>query len=205
MNIHIVCPFYREYLLPTLIKYLEPMNIIFHPVVLPTEKVPMQRDWIIPLTADIKAYAIAYEKLNAFIERYPIADDDYYGFMGDDDMYSPGFFDVIRQQTANILVYSLYRGDSVPECDPEKHPTYALIMRQLQDMQVCNIGLLQYIVKGHILRQTRFNSNHKWGDGMYAEDLRNKFPNEIKFLPDLFAYGNYFQPGRFTLNGPEYV
>jgi hypothetical protein len=44
---------------------------------------------------------------------------------------------------------------------------------------------------------------------MYAEFLRDTFPEEIKFLPDLFAYGNYFQPGRFTRRGewevPKYV
>jgi hypothetical protein len=203
--IHIICPFYREHLLPTLIKYLEPMNIIFHPVITPIENVPIQKDWIKPLVTPIDAYVIAYEKINKFIENYKIEDNDYYGFMGDDDMYSPGFFDVIREQTANILVYSLLRGDQVPEDNIEKHPIYPLIISKLSDMQVCNIGLLQYIVKGHILKQTRFNSGHKWGDGMYAEMLRDRFPNEIKFLPDLFAYGNYLQLGRYIKDAPEYA
>lgn len=203
--IHIVCPFYREHLLPTLIKYLEPMNIIFHPVITPFENVPDSRPWIMPLVTPINAYVIAYEKINQFIKQYQINDDDYYGFMGDDDMYPPDFFDTIRQQTANILVYSLLRGDRIPEDNIEKHPIYPLIISKPSDMQVCNIGLLQYIVKGHILKQTRFNSNHKWGDGMYAEMLRDTFPNDIKFLPDLFAWGNYLQPGRYITNAPEYA
>jgi hypothetical protein len=203
--IHIICPFYREHLLPTLIKYLEPMNIIFHPVITPVENVPIQRDWIFPLISPIDAYVISYEKINQFIEKAVINDDDYYGFMGDDDMYPQDFFDTIRQQTANILVYSLLRGDRIPDDNIEKHPIYPLVISKLSDMQVCNIGMLQYIVKGRILKQTRFNNTHKWGDGMYAEMLRDKFPNEIKFLPDLFAWGNYLQPGRYINNAPEYA
>jgi len=198
MNIHIVCPFKRIELLPTLIKYLEPMNIIFHPVITPEEIFEVNRDWIRPLVVEINAYVIAYEKINKFIEQYPIIDEDYYGFMGDDDMYEPGFFDVIREQTAGILMYSLYRGDSIPECDPEKHPPIPIHMCCLDNVRVCNIGLLQYILKGSILRQTRFDTNHRWSDGGYAETLAARFPGEIKFLPNLYGFGNFFQPGRYT-------
>jgi hypothetical protein len=201
MKIHLLSPFMRHELLPTLISYLKDMDVIFHPIMTVEEGKSFAKDvpeWVQPLIDDIQAYAVAYEKINRFIDTQDIIDDDYYGFMGDDDMYEPGFFDQIKQETSDIIFYSLYRGDSIPECDPEKHPVFPIILRSISDIRVCNTGFCQYIMKGRILKQVRMRIDHKWGDGFFAETLREKFPDKIKIISDLFAFGNYFQPGRFV-------
>lgn len=132
------------------------------------------------------------------MEAIPIQDDEYYCFMGDDDMYEPGFFDTIRKQSADIIIVSLARGDTIPkEAKGEsRHPTYPLILKSLADIRVCNIGLPQFIIKGHILKQVKFLILESCGDGYYAEELRKQFPDKIMFLPDTFAFMNYFEPGR---------
>ncbi len=195
MKIHIICPFYRVFLLPTLIDYLEPMGIEWYPMICKKEKdVVFGKSWIHPIIVpDLLPTDQCYRKINDFITTQQIINDDYYGFMCDDDMYEPGFFDVIRQQTAKILMYSNYRGDTTPVISgAEGHPTNPLHIQNLDDVRVCNIGLNMYILKGEILKQTIFSNNHKWGDGYYAENLKSRFPNDIQILPNLF------EPGRFT-------
>jgi hypothetical protein len=206
MQINIICPFYRQYLLPTLIKYLEPMHIQWHPVCDPIDIQAFSdntKQWIHPvLCKPFRAGEMCYRKINDWIDLNldTINNDDYYGFMGDDDMYEPGFFDIVRQQTAKILMYSCYRGDAKTNNPPpaENHPAHPLIINGLDDVHVGKIGLGMYILKGSILRQMKFNITHKWGDGAFAQDLKAKWPNYIKFLTDLFVFGNYFEPGRFN-------
>ena len=207
MNIHIICPFYRKPLYPILVHYLEPMKIIWHPICDSTDIEPFKnngKDWIKPLLVPpLKTDGkrdLSTRKLNDFITTQEIIDEDYYGFMGDDDMYEPGFFDVIREQTAKILIVSLSRGDSVPK-DPKypnasPHPVFPLIMRRLEEIQINAIGLPQFILKGEILKQMKFRNEAPCDDGYFAEDLRNKFPDEIKFLTYSFVFGNFFEKGR---------
>ncbi|MHA1342376.1 MAG: hypothetical protein ACTSQG_00185 [Promethearchaeota archaeon] len=199
MKIHIITPFYRQHLLPTLIKYLEGIDIEWHPVCDPVDIKAFEnndKSWVHPLLCPpLKIPGDqCYRKFNDFIDAGDIINEDYYGFMGDDDMFEPGFFDVIRQQTAKIIVYSNYRGNN----PTSNHPQYPLIMKNIDDICVCNIGTGMYIVKGEILKQTKFKIDHIWDDGRYAENLKNKWPNDIQILPDLFIFGNYFEPGRFT-------
>jgi len=188
-------------------KYFEPMGIHFYPMVAPEHDVfPKDIDWLHPIhvpelwrvSREIPGEA-CFRKINDFLDTQEINDDDYYGFMTDDDMYEPGFFDVIRQQTAKIIIYSLYRGDSIPYDEiAAPHPTTPLIMNGHGDVRVCNIGLLQYIIKGEIFKQTRFSTTDYWGDGHFAVDLKTRWPNEVRYIPDLWAFGGYFQPGRYT-------
>lgn len=203
MNIHIICPFSRKKLLPTLIKYLKPTGIIWHPVCDPNDIVAFENideSWIKPFLCEpFKPNDMCYRKIDDYLNANNIIDDDYYGFTGDDDMYEPGFFNVIRSQTAKILVYSCYRGDSISdEPNSEPHPVYPLIINKLDDIRTCNVGLGMYMLKGEILKQIRFGNEHKWGDGYFAEELKRRWPNDIKIITDLFVFGNYFQPGRFT-------
>lgn len=203
MNIHIVCPFYRKYLLPTILHYLEPMNIIWHPV---CDDIDIEAfkdnkySWVRPLLCrPLIQTDQCYRKINDFIDAGDIINNDYYGFMGDDDMYESGFFDVIRNQTAKILINSNYRGDTIPNdraCI--KHGISPLIMKTLNDVRIRNIGFAMYFVKGEILRQTKFGNEVTNDDGRYAEMLKKRWPNDIKILSDSFVFGNFFQPGRYT-------
>ena len=204
-KIHIITPFYRKHLLKTLIHYLEPMNIEWHPV---CDLVDIEafennnREWIQPLLcSSFKPGEQCYRKLNDFIDNTVIIDNDYYCFNCDDDMYEPDFFNNIRNQTSNILIVSMVRGNSITH-NPDiiNHPNFPLIQKSLNDIRVCNIGLQQYIIKGLILKQMRFGITRDIDDGLFAEELKRKFPNDIKFLSDCFVFFNYFEPGRYTNN-----
>lgn len=37
-------------------------------------------------------------------------------------------------------------------------------------------------------------------DGLFAVDLKNKWPSDIVFLTDMFVFSSYFQPGRYSEN-----
>lgn len=201
MNIHIITPFYRTELIESIVKLMEPMGIHLYPMVTPERDLFPKIDWIHPVyTQELRGWPIeaCFRKLNDFAYLVKINDDDYYGFMTDDDMYEPGFFDIIRQQTAKVVFCSLYRGDTTPPSCVAKHPTWPLIIRGPQDVRVCNIGLPQYIIKGEIYKQHRFNYKDKWGDGYFAETLKNAHPNDLKFLPDSWVLAGYHQQGRYT-------
>lgn len=219
MNIHVICPFCRVWLIPTLIHYLEPMGIQWYPVVAPKEDVDFgPHEWIHPTRTHELEFDkdFCWRKVNDWLDIWGgyINDNDYYCFMGDDDMYEPGFFEVVRQQTAKILVVSASLGDSKPQVPDEKmvalresigetrnieqHPPGYLYVRSLADIRVCNTGFGQYILKGEIFKQTRFRNKHKWDDGRYGEMLKRRWPEHIKVLPNLFMFGNFLQPGRYT-------
>ena len=251
MKIHLICPFYRKHLLLTLIHYLEPMNIEWHPVCDFVDIEAFKETdpaWIHPILC--KPLRIpgdtSFRKLNDYIDSFGIGkydylvwlealerqanldknfassasilkyiklckdrdidkgiiDEDYYGFMGDDDMYEDGFFDAIRQQTSKIVYVSLSRGNATPTNDPKAapHPTFPLIIKGLDNVKVCAIGLPQYFMKGSILKQMRFNNTKNCDDGYFAEELAKRWPNDLKFLPEYFAFGNFFEPGRYTNN-----
>lgn len=218
MKIHIGTQFHRENLLETLIHYLEPMDIEWYPVC-DSEEIKNfgnnDKNWIHPILCEplCSPPEHACRKLNNFIEGIDIDDDDYYCFLDDDSMYEPEFFDIIRQQAAKILFCSLSRGDSIP-VNAHPHPVYPLIIKSHEDIRVYNIGMCQYIIKGDILKKMRFRNQNNFDDGIFAEDLKRLFPQYCVFLPDLFVFGNYFEPGRYTNDNwkrkkhwelPEYV
>lgn len=216
--IHLICPFYRKHLLPTHINYLKPTGIYWHPVCDPIDIKAfdaINESWIYPFlcsdliglkkdnpidarACDKATFNACFGKINAFINAGNIIDDDYYGFMGDDDSYEPGFFDVIRQQTAKILMFSLSRGNAIPHDAFTRHPTSPLIISSHNNVRAGAIGLPQYIMKGVILKQMRLRMATNCDDGYFAEELVARFLSDIKFLPEIFAFGNFFEPGRYT-------
>lgn len=201
MRIHVITPFYRKHLLPTIINYLKFTGIEWYPVCDEIDIRAFDSNdelWIHPiLCAPLNRNDHAVRKLNDFIDVTDIIDDDYYGFCGDDDGYEPGFFDTIRRQSAKIIFTSLSRGDTIPN-GAHPHPTYPLIIRGPEDVKPCNIGLCQFVIKGEILRQMRFHNKHNYDDGLFAQELKDRFPNDCVYLPDLFSFGNYLEPGRYT-------
>jgi hypothetical protein len=204
-SIHIITPFYRKYLLNTIIKHYTPMNIVWHPVSDHKEIEAFENnniEWIQPLLCNpFKQGEQCYRKLNDFIDNVEIIDNDYYCFNCDDDMYEQNFFDNIRNQVDKILIVSMVRGDSITYTPGTvNHPTFPLIQKSLDDIRVCNISLQQFIIKGSILKQMRFGITQDIDDGLFAEELKRKFPNDIKFLSDCFVFFNYFEPGRYTNN-----
>ena len=206
MNFHVLMPFYRKHLTETLIKHLKPMNVIWHPICDHVDIEPFEdinEQWIQPaLTPKLKiGQETAYKKVNDCVDRIDIVDDDYYGFVGDDDMYAPGFIDKIKQQSAKIIVYSCSRGEVTPNDDcPYKWPPIDLVINTLDDIRIANIDFCQYIVKGEILRQMRFGEHNVCDDGHYAIGLKERWPNDILIMKEIGVNKNYFQPGRYTID-----
>lgn len=181
------------------------MNLIWHPV---CDYVDVRAfeythiDWIKPVLCEpLKIPGDqCYRKNNDFINTQEIIDDDYYGFLHDDDMYPPGFIDKIKEQSAKIIFYSASRGDAWPPHDnsPYKWPPHDLTINTIDDVAVSKIDMCQCIIKGEILRQTQFGNDSVCDDGIYMVNLKQKWPNEVLILPEIGVNFNYFQPGRYT-------
>lgn len=201
MKIHILTPFYRRYLSKTLVHYLEPMGVEWYPICAPGEDMLIEKPWIHKVNVEkLVNKQNAWKKINDFVDMHEIDENDYYGIMCDDNMYEPGFFDIIRQQNAKIIMFSMYRGDRVPvELPDVPHPASTLIINGPGAVRPGNIDIMQYIMKGDIFKTHRFDIyDHAYSDGHYAVHFRDEHLDEIKFIPDLFALFNYFQPGRYT-------
>ena len=209
-TVHIVTAFSRLHLKDTLIKHYVPMNIIWHPVLFEEEatEVSWQESWIKPLVVPShgKVHGIAdvgYRKKNAFIQNYPIVDDDYYCIMDDDDGIEPGAFDKIRAMEDDVIIISLKRGYHVPkDAVLERQYGTTVLIAIPENVTVGRIGQSQYIVKGWVFRQMRFQEEH-CADGMVAEWLKENF--RIRYEPTIFGWFNYFEPGRWDDPTPPKV
>lgn len=206
MEVHVLCPFYRKNLYKTLLTYYEPMKIIFHPICYPNDFAPFENNkipWVKPyLCTRFTDWCIAYQKVNCFLENNELIDEDYYGFVGDDDMFEPGFFDELKKQTTDVVYNSSFNGDHTPtEGIPPAswHPPVPLIMAHAGDIRVCNIGTSMFWVKGKTLRGMRLGESSHYEDGIFAVSLLSR--GTITYLTNSFSFGNYFQPGRFNHKG----
>jgi hypothetical protein len=209
MNFHAIMPFYRKKLLQDLIAHFEIMNLQWHPVCDSvdieafTPEILGKYPWIQPLLCQpLQSGDQCYRKNNDFINSGNIIDDDYYGFIHDDDMYAPGFIDKIKQQTAKIIFYSMSRGDSYATdiCSGAINwPPVPVILNKPEDVHVAGIDMCQYIVKGEILKHTKFGNKSVEDDGHFAVHLKTNYRNDFIIIPEIGINFNYFQPGRYTI------
>lgn len=207
MNIHILTPFYRKYLYKTLIHYYSKMNIIWHPICDKVDIEPFKNntiDWIKPLLCPpLKKGQQCYEKFNHWLAIEDIEDDSFYGFCGDDDMFEDGLFDEIRkiEDSVDVIYISNYRGDKIPNDGGAPHPVAPIIMKRIEQVGPCGIGLGMFFVRGKILKNVRFDNIDGAGDGRFAQKIgKICWPkaNSVLFKPDWYVFGNFFQPGRHT-------
>jgi hypothetical protein len=200
MNFHAVMPFYRQYMHKPLLNWFQSMNLIWHPVCDIEDIRPFvgnKESWIKPVLCDpLLPGEQCYKKLNYMTE---FIDDDYYGFIHDDDMYIPGFIDKIKQRAADVIYYSASRGQNwTHDTKAYNWPPDPLIINTLDDVRVANIDLCQYIIKGRIYKQMKFGYNIDCADGIFAEELKVKFSGNILVLPEIGINFNYFQDGRYN-------
>ena len=199
MDIHILTPFYRKDLAASLIHYWRSCGIKWYPLMAPSDWMEFDEDWIYPIrVGELKPGDNCFVKVDEFSTTQPIIDNDYYGVTCDETVYEPGFFDILYQQTAKVVMCSSYRGDSIPNDGSAPHPTHPLIINGPDDVQYCKIGMGQWFVKGSVLRNLRYNDSDRRDDGHYALALKQNFPNDIVFLPDWFSLANFLQKGRHT-------
>ena len=200
MDVHILTPFYRKELAATLVHYWRACGIKWYPLMAPSDSVEFpNEDWIFPIMVnELKRGDNCFVKVDEFRTTQPIIDDDYYGVTCDETIYEPGFFTTLREQTAKVVMCSSYRGDTTPRDGSAPHPTTPLIIRGLNNIRYCAIGMGQWFVKGDVLRSVPYIEGQRKDDGHYALELKRLYSNEIKFLPEWFSLANYLQKGRHT-------
>lgn len=207
VNIHLICPFRRTNLIPTLIPYLEKQNSFYYPICSPEDISAfdgINKEWLKPFLYTkqqnhIDHSTICFGKCNQFMDNHSFIDGDYYGFVGDDDAHEDGFFDILKQQTKTIVLCNHYGGDSIPP-EGHAHPPGSRIIESLDDMCVNHIGFGMYFGKGSLIKNMRFEDTTSGGDGYFCEAMRKRLNNDddIVILKDSFYFGNYYQKGRHT-------
>jgi len=205
LNFHITMPFHRHFLLETLKKDIGAMGVYWHPVCDPDEIKYFEGhndEWIKPVLCNYLTIPgdQCYRKLNDFIDTGDIIDGHWYGFIGDDDIYAPGFCEKIcRFINAKIVTFSMSRGDNSPPTDsPYQWPGAPLYQHTLDCIRVANIDLCQYAVKGEILRQTRFGNASVCDDGNYIVGVKNRWPADICILSEIGVFKSFYEPGRYA-------
>lgn len=202
MMIHILTPFSRSENLNFYIKNLHDKNIIWHPIIHKFELISQNYEWIRPyvISIELPKEDPNYFKLNYFIEKAIINDDDWYCFMNDDDWIEDNVFDEINKiENYNVVFYSMKRGDRIPNSkDVQPHGIETLIAKK--GVGCGQIGLEQIFLKGKILKQIKFNTSievEHMSDGVLAEELQKKY--EVKYLDNVFVLFNYLEPGRWNI------
>ena len=219
MNIHILTPFYRKKLAKTLVYYWEQQRVFWYPLMAPKDVVKFDEDWIRPIIvnelvrgAHVSGELTCFDKIEEFrtTQRDTVIDEDYYGVTCDETLYEPGFMDILRQQTAKIVVCSSYRGDKTPNCDPTEitwykymNPPPICVVKRVAQMKRNYIGMGQYFVKGKIFKNLPYVEWSAKGftrcdDGHYIVELRERYPKDIAILRNWYSFANYLQPGRWN-------
>jgi hypothetical protein len=197
MNVHLLTPFSRPDNLPRLLVLLGPQRIIWHPITGPDLRIPTYR-WVQPhqLSAPVPLEQDpAYWKLNRWIESQEIINDDWYGFLNDDDGLEDNVADMLRQQSSqSVIIISMRRGMRCPaRVAGFRHDTSTLLAGP-ENMHVNSVGLEQMFVKGDVLRHLRF-TNWSGADGQLIEHVVVTFPTQ--YMPDYYALFNLLEPGRW--------
>ena len=205
MQMHVLTPFSRMENKQFYITNYADKNIIWHPLMTLSESVDFGaypewvKPYVLPRTPNDRN--IVKYKINMFLVDGDVEDDDKYMILMDDDFVEPDFFQKLEEVQDDVIVVSMKRGHHYLG----GHPIETLVA----DPNLCHVGTIgfeQYILKGKILQQTRFRSDsdlstgypaHRQGDsdGHFYEMLVKLFP--IKYAPDLFAYFNYLESGRW--------
>ena len=108
-------------------------------------------------------------------------------FLNDDDFVEDGFWNKIPNKY-DVVFVSMKRGDHTT------HHGHSTLEAKKENIFCGQVGLEQYIVKGKILNNYRFDINYV-ADGLLAEKLV-LYEDKI-FLPDVFVLFNYLEDGRW--------
>jgi len=219
MNIHILTPFYRKKLARTLIYYWRQQNVKWYPLIAPKDYMEFNEDWVLPIKVNelelgshVTGELTCFDKIEEFrnTQQQTIIDEDYYGVTCDETVYEPGFMDILKQQTAKVVICSAYRGNKTPGSDPTKvkwyrymNPPPVCVVKHVTQIKRNYIGMGQYFVKGEIFKHLPYVEWSAKGftrcdDGHYIVELRERYPNDITILTDWYSFSNYLQPGRWT-------
>jgi hypothetical protein len=208
---HVVCPLARFDNVPKLYNALKGHNVFWHIVTdddnpKSHEFVPPQEDWIkhhICHNDRELFWDRSNTSLNWFLDNYPLEPEDMYCFLNDDDAYEPDFFDKLRNviynfpYEINVIITSMKRGDEIPESvkgTNRHHHTNTLIAHPIF-MQPMKVGLEQILVKGKVLDLGFRFPRYDCGDGMLITAITQQV--HTMYLPEVYVWFNYFEPGRW--------
>ncbi len=194
-NLHIIMPFSRTHLKDKLLKMY--YHFSFHPIIF-KDQITDFPEWVAPLVVpdNPEGFDHCYHKLNQFIKKGDIQDDDLYMFMCDDDAIEREDLKAISLFNGEVLFISMLRGHKIPDnvTGFSRHPVNTLIASP-QNIQPTSIGLEQFVIRGKILKTLKFN-NSRTADGEMAVYLKDKC--QCEYAPEIFVKFNYFEPGRWV-------
>ncbi len=194
--LHFITTFSRPENLNFYLNNLKDKNIIWHPIFHDDIKLQIQ-EWIKPYyIKNLPPLTICYPnvyKINKFIKEEKIIDNDWYGFLNDDDWFEDNILKIADME-GDVIFCSMKRGHTVPGKAEYQHGISTLI--PFSGVNIGEIGLEQIFIKGYILKQLQFE-NEEVFDGLMAVELQRKYI--IKYETELYAYFNYLQPGRWNI------
>jgi hypothetical protein len=207
MNFNVITPLARYQNINNLIDNLKPNNVIWHVITDNDSHTNLQfsEPWInhyVCPNTEIEFWARCNFSINWFIDNYEINDDDYYCILNDDDAYEDDFFNKLKsfmdesKENKDLYICSMLRGHNIPtDVVPiRRHPNTTLHAHP-SHMKVGEVGVEQFFVKGHILKNHRLPLT-TCGDGELITELVKTY--DATYLPNFYVWFNYFEPGRWN-------
>ncbi len=198
MQIHVLTPFSRPANIPALMSILEPARVAWHLIAHAPEATPPLPAWVHVHDCgkelgqkQAHPWDICYWKLNWWIRTQQIDDAARYFVLCDDDGFPPDYFDRVRAAgDGPVVMTSSHLGYRQP---PGSYNGIEILYAKPEYMRRGKVGF-QFHVRGDVLRTLVF-PNCEWGDGAIAEFLAAFY--EVTYLPDLFRWFNWLEPGRW--------
>ena len=180
MKVHLITPWSRNQYKETQLNFLKDKNVILHPIELQTQS-EWNESWIEPMVMPIhdNNWDPVYEKLNYFIQNYPIIDDDYYAMYSDDNSFEDKFINDIMKYNNNSDI--IFCSDILIN----ENMIFKIVPGDESTFQVSACGLYQFIVKGYILKTMIFE-NIYYADGLMMNKLYNSQLSRT-YLPETYA------------------
>ena len=186
MIYHVITPFSRPQNISALMTHLSQFPAIWHPLAHNKEHfrqlVEAAGDdsrWLpdfTPYPPETEANgSCCYHKVNTFIERWGLIDDDYYCVLCDDDLYELDFFDKIQQHTGDVVVCSMHWLNGRE------------LIAAPQNMRQGQVGFEQLIIKGKVFKRYRYKMDCQ-ADGQLIETVCKE--NPVDYAPEAWVLFN---------------
>lgn len=119
--------------------------------------------------------------MNWFIQNAEINDEEYYMFMGDDNLIDCKLVNAIKECNTDLVFFSSYYNPSI---------TLKLDLNNLDNsIKINNCSWYQIAMKGKILKDVVFQ-NIYYADGIMMETLYKDVNLTKTYLPDTFVKFN---------------
>jgi hypothetical protein len=201
--LHIVTPFSRWENLDFYMDHFKSLDVVWEPIVDDLSRIPEQHN-VKPFycSNEAKDQDICYRRLNMFMIDADIVETDRYCVINDDDFFDTSIIDKLAAMDDDVIFVSMKRGHNFLG----GHPVSTLVASP--NMHAGVIGVEQYFLKGRIMKQVRFRSDHylasdypshrqSSADGHFGEMLMKLYP--VRYMPELFVYFNYLEKGRWNV------